>query len=174
MERLVPRRLAWCMTTTTILTGYARGLTVAAAITAGLTAGVYFAFSTFIVPALRKLSPGHSISAMNAINKAAPSSPLFMLVLFGTGLTCIWLAIVSLRHRDDPAAAWLFVGAALYLVSMLITIGYHVPHNDALMKAQPTPTTWQHFIGPWLAWNHLRTVTAAGGTASLVIALLKG
>lgn len=165
------------MTTTvssSILTGYARGLTVGAAIAAGLTAGVYFAFSTFLVPALRKLSADRSISAMNAINRAAPGSPLFMLALFGTGFACLWLAILSLRHRGDPAAAWLIAGAALYLLSVLITVGYHVPHNEALMKADPTPATWQHFIGPWLVWNHLRTIAAIGGATSLVIALLKG
>jgi uncharacterized membrane protein len=48
-----------------MIDGYARGLTVAAAIGAGVTAGVYFAFSTFVMTALRRLAPAQAISAMN-------------------------------------------------------------------------------------------------------------
>jgi uncharacterized membrane protein len=50
---------------------------------------VYLAFSTFVMPGLRKLPPAHAISAMNSINKAAPSNPLLTLVLFGTGIVCV-------------------------------------------------------------------------------------
>jgi uncharacterized membrane protein len=70
-----------------MIDGYARGLTLAAAVGAGITAGVYFAFSTFIMTGLRRLSHAQSIAAMNAINKAAPN-PLFMLALFGTAI--VW------------------------------------------------------------------------------------
>ena len=49
---------------------------------------MYLAFSTFVMPGLRKLPPAHAISAMNSISKAAPGNPLLMLVLFGTGI--VW------------------------------------------------------------------------------------
>ena len=112
---------------------------------------------------------------MSAINKAAPANPLLMVVLFGTGIVCVLLLIAGVRHRDDSAAVWQIVGAALYLVSVLILVGYHIPHNDQLMKVDPNGAgagaTWSQFYSGWMIWNHLRTLTAAGGAVSLVLAL---
>ncbi len=160
-----------------MIESYSRGLTLAAAVGAGITAGVYFAFSTFIVTALRRLPPAQGITAMNAINKAAPN-PLFMLALFGTGIVCVVLAISGLRHREEPAALWQLAGCALYIVSLLVTLVYHIPHNEALMKLDPhsagADATWSRFVTPWMAWNHVRTLAAAGGTLSLIIALRAG
>jgi uncharacterized membrane protein len=159
---------------TTMIDTYSRGLTVTAAIGAGLGAGVYLAFSTFVMPGLRKLSPSNAISAMNSINKAAPSNPLLMLVLFGTGIVCVLLMITGFQRRDT-VAVWQIVGAALYLISLLVLVGYHVPHNDQLMKVDPNApgahATWSHFYTAWMAWNHIRTLAAAGGAVSLVLAL---
>jgi len=158
-----------------MIDSYSRGLIVSGAIGAGIAAGVYFAFSTLVIGGIRKLTSAQAISAMQAINKAAPANPLLMLVLFGTGIVCVLLLIAGFQHRHDPAAIWQIVGAALYLVSVLILVGYHIPHNDALMKVDPNAAganaTWSHFITPWLVWNHLRTLAAAGGTVSLVLAL---
>jgi uncharacterized membrane protein len=158
-----------------MIDNYSRGLTLSAAIGAGVVAGVYFAFATFVMPGLRKQPPGSAISAMNSINKAAPASPLFMLVLFGTGIVSVLLVIWGLQHRDNPAAVWLLVGAGLYILSLLVTMMYHVPHNDQLMKVNPhgsgAAATWAHFYSAWMGWNWVRTVTALGGTASLVLAL---
>jgi uncharacterized membrane protein len=158
-----------------MIDGYARGLTIAAAVGAGLSAGVSLAFSTFVMPGLRKVSHSQAISAFNGINKAAPQSPLLMLVLFGTGIVCVLLMISGFQHRDDPAAVWQLVGAALYLVSVLILVGYHIPHNEQFLKVDPNGpgagATWSHFYSAWMAWNHVRTLAAAGGAVSLVFAL---
>lgn len=154
---------------------YSRGLTMTAAIGAGVVAGVYFAFATFVMPGLRKLSSGSAISAFNGINKAAPASPLFMLLLFGTGIVSVLVMIWGFQHRDNPAAVWLLVGAGLYILSLLVTMMYHVPHNEQLMKVDPhgagAGTTWTHFYSAWMGWNWVRTVAALGSTVSLVFAL---
>ncbi|MDG3016954.1 anthrone oxygenase family protein [Speluncibacter jeojiensis] len=151
-----------------------RGLTAAAAIGAALSAGVYLAFSTFVMPGLRKQSPPQAISAMNSINRAAPSSPLLMLVLFGTAIVCV-LAMVAGIKRHDAATAWQIAGCVLYLISVLILVGYHVPHNDELMKVDPDSpgagAVWSHFYSAWMAWNHARTLAAFGGATALVLAL---
>lgn len=157
-----------------MIDNYSRGLTVIAAIGAGLSAGVYLAFSTFVMPGLRKQSPSSAISAMNSINKAAPSSPLLMLMLFGTGIVSVLVMIAGI-HRHDAATVWQIAGAVLYLLSVLILVGYHVPHNNQLMKVDPNSpgagATWSHFYSAWMAWNHARTLTAFGGATSLVLAL---
>jgi uncharacterized membrane protein len=160
-----------------MIDSYARGLTVAATIGVSITAGVYFAFSTFVMAALRRLSNAQAISAMNSINKAAPN-PLFMLALFGTAIVCVLLMISGVQHHDNPGAVWQIAGAALYLVSVLITVMYHIPHNDQLMRVDANGagagSTWTHFYSGWLAWNHVRTVASVGGTVSLVLALRAG
>ncbi|HEY7048426.1 MAG TPA: anthrone oxygenase family protein [Jatrophihabitantaceae bacterium] len=157
---------------------YSRWLTISAAVGAGISAGVYFAFATFVMPGLRRVSHSQAISAMNGINKSAPASPLLMLALFGTGVVCVLLMISGFRHLDDPKAVWVIAGGALYIVSVLITVMYHVPHNDQLMKVDPNGagagSTWSHFYSSWMAWNHVRTLAAAGGTVSLVLALRAG
>ncbi len=153
-----------------MIDSYSRGLTLAAAIGAGITAGVYFAFSTFVMTGLRRLSHSQSIAAINAINKAAPN-PLFMLALFGTGIVCILLAISGVQHRDDPAAVWQIVGCALYLLSVLVTIVYHIPHNEALMKIDPnsagaaTPGRTSSHRG-WRGTTSGRSPRSAGRRAS--------
>ena len=90
-----------------MIDGYPRALTIIAAVGAGVSAGVFFAFSTFVMKALGRLPTAQAISAMKAINKAAPT-PLFMLALFGTAAVCIALSVVALRNLDQrwPATCW--------------------------------------------------------------------
>lgn len=151
-------------------------LTAIAAVGAGLSAGVYLAFSTFVMPGLRDQPPRQAIGAMNAINRAAPQSPLLMLVLLGTGLLCVVLLIVGIVRHDEPAAWWRMVGAALYLLSVFILIGYHVPHNEQLMQIDPSDVAnadaiWGRFFSGWMLWNQLRTLSAASGAVGFVVAL---
>lgn len=160
-----------------MIDSYPRTLTLLAAIGSGITAGVYFAFSTFVMAGLRKLPHSQGIAAMNSINKAAPN-PLFMLALFGTAVTCVLLSISGFRHTGDPAAQWQIIGSALYLIGVILTVVYHVPRNDALMRVDPNGSAaagaWSHYLAGWLAWNHVRTLTALGGTVCLTLALRAG
>src|ERR1700674_554363 len=86
-----------------LLGGYVRPATLAAAAGAGVVGGVLFAFSTFVMPALRSLPDEQGMAAMQAINKFAPA-PVFMSALFGTGLLSCGLGIAALAPLDEPAA----------------------------------------------------------------------
>jgi uncharacterized membrane protein len=157
-----------------MIAGYARTLTIIAAVGAGVSGGVFFAFSTFVMKALGRLPDAEAMSAMKAINKAAPSPP-FMLALFGTGAVSIAVSVAALRHLDQSWAAYVLVGSALYLASLALTIAYHVPHNDALALVDPrspsAPHAWAHYHSPWTAWNHVRTGTALAGATTFILAL---
>jgi uncharacterized membrane protein len=157
-----------------MIDGYPRVLTIIAAVGAGVSAGVFFAFSTFVMKALGRLPTAQAISAMKAINKAAPT-PLFMLALFGTAAVCIGLSIVALRHLDQRWAVYLLAASALYLASVVLTIVYHVPRNDALALVDPSRPgaahAWAQYLQPWTAWNHVRTITALAGTTAFILAL---
>jgi len=60
-------------------------LTFAAALSSGLVAGVFFAFSSFVMPALGRIRPDQGIAAMQSINVTV-ITPGFMLALFGTAV----------------------------------------------------------------------------------------
>ncbi|MBD2677655.1 MULTISPECIES: DUF1772 domain-containing protein [Nostoc] len=141
----------------------------------GLVAGVFFAFSTFVMSALARLQPREGIIAMQSINITA-IDPLFMVALFGTGLACLFLAIASLSKWDQPGAVYLLLGSLVYLVgTILVTIVFNVPLNDALAIAKPDSTEganlWARYLTNWTLWNHVRTIAAFGAAALLTIGL---
>ena len=63
-------------------------LLFATAIGAALVAGIFYAFSTFVMQALGRLAPREGITAMQSINVVV-INPLFFLAFFGTGLLCV-------------------------------------------------------------------------------------
>ncbi|MEH2164301.1 MAG: anthrone oxygenase family protein [Nostoc sp.] len=143
----------------------------------GLVAGVFFAFSTFVMSALARLQPREGIVAMQSINITA-INPLFMVALFGTALACTLTAIASLLKWHRPDAVYLLVGSLLYLVgTILVTIAFNVPLNDALAIAKPDSAEganlWARYLTNWTLWNHVRTIAAFGAAALLTIALCK-
>src|SRR5262245_8785725 len=84
------------------------------ALGSGLAGGVFFAFSTFVMTGLARLTPAEGINAMNAINVAAVT-PLFMTLLFGTAVLCL-LAIATLPWRwHEPGAIAVLLGGAIYV-----------------------------------------------------------
>jgi uncharacterized membrane protein len=58
-------------------------LTLVAALGCGLIAGVFFAFSTFVMSALARLQPAQGIAAFQAINITV-YNPWFMGTFLGT------------------------------------------------------------------------------------------
>ena len=64
----------------------------------GMVAGVFLAFSNFVMQALQKLPAPQGISTMQQINLTV-INPLFMGLLFGTALLSIGLAIITLGYK---------------------------------------------------------------------------
>ena len=145
------------------------------AVGCGLIAGVFFAFSTFVMSALARLQASHGIAAMQSINITA-INPLFMTVLFGTAAACIFLAVSSLLKWHQPGAAYLLLGSLLYLIGTVgVTIMFNVPLNEALAKVEPSSSEgaslWASYLTNWTNWNHIRATAALAAAASLTIAL---
>ena len=143
----------------------------------GLVAGVFFAFSTFVMNALARLQPKDGIAAMQSINITA-INPLFMLALFGTAAACLFLAVSSLLKWHQPGAAYLLIGSLFYLMgTILVTIAFNVPLNDMLAIVKPDSTEgaslWAKYLTTWTFWNHIRTIAALIAAALLMIALSK-
>jgi uncharacterized membrane protein len=153
-------------------------LTLVTALGCGLNAGVFFAFSSFVIKALARLHPAQGVAAMQAINVAA-ITPAFMAALFGTAVACGILAVWALFAWDERFAPYLLVGSLLYLVgTVLLTIAYHVPRNEALARVEPhgadAESHWVRYLLGWTAWNHVRAAASIAGAATLTIALHVG
>lgn len=150
-------------------------LKLLAALGCGLVAGVFFAFSTFVMSALARLQPAQGIAAMQSINLTV-INPLFMTALFGTAAACLFLAISSLSKWHQLGASYLFFGSLIYLVgTVLVTIAFNVPLNDALAIVKPDSADganlWAKYLTRWTFWNHIRTIAALAAAALLTVAL---
>jgi len=150
-------------------------LTLLAALGCGLIAGVFFAFSSFVMKALARLPTSAGIAAMQSINIVVLRS-LFMAAFLGTAAVCVIASIYSLFRLQEPGIVYMLVGSALYLVgSFLVTIVFNVPRNEALAKLAPTDPNsanfWSGYVASWTAWNHVRTIAALAAAASFSIAL---
>ena len=55
---------------------------------------------------------------MQAINKAAPS-PLFMLLLFGTGAACVALMVFAAMNIDEPGSTMRLIAGAIYVAGVV-------------------------------------------------------
>ncbi len=144
------------------------------ALGSALVAGVFFAFSTFVMKALGRLQPEQGIAAMQSINVTV-LNPWFFTVFFGTGAGCIFLAIFALLNWSGPVAIHLAVGSMLYIVgSIVVTMVLNVPLNNALARADAnhpdSVSLWRHYLHRWTFWNHVRTAGSLAAATLLVLA----
>ena len=103
--------------------------TVAAAVASALVAGIMFAFSTSVMPALGRRPAPEGIAAMQAMNSAI-LNPAFGLAFSGAALLCAALAVTAPFTVDESHALLRGLGAALYLVGTFgVTMAINVPMN---------------------------------------------
>jgi len=131
---------------------------LATAIGCAVNGGIFFAFSSFVMPALNRLDAERATAAMNAINVAAVR-PAFMTVLFGTAVLTVVTCVSGVRQRDGLLVA----GSVVFLVGVIgLTVGYHVPLNDALAGGR---TSWAAYERGWTALNHVRALAGIAAAA---------
>ena len=144
------------------------GLTLAAALGAGLVAGIFFAFSSFVMTALGRLAPEGGIAAMQSINVVV-LNPVFFFVFFGT-------AVAALADWSQSGSFYLLAGALLYLVgTIFVTMAFNVPLNNRLAsagaKSAESASLWKTYLSAWTSWNHVRTIASLAASASFIMAL---
>jgi len=150
--------------------------TLLAALGCGLIAGVFFAFSSFVMPALLRLDAAEGVRAMQSINVVVLNR-WFLGVLLGTALACFGLALSALWAWSEPGAWLRLAGACLYLAgTILVTKRYHVPQNRALAQlpadSPEAARLWPEYVAGWSVWNHVRGAAAFAAAALLTLALL--
>jgi uncharacterized membrane protein len=158
------------------VTGVLLALTAATALACAVVAGVFFAFSSFVMRALSRLRPPAGIAAMQAINAAAIPSTFFFTAL-ATMIGCVALACWAIVESHEPFAPYLLAGAVLYVAgSMVVTAAFNLPRNDALATVDPEDRDaadhWTRYLAEWTFWNHVRMVGALAASATLIAAVV--
>lgn len=130
------------------------------AIACGMMAGLYFAFSTFIMRSLAAIPGPEGIHAMQSINRVILKSP-FMALFFGTTLASLALAIWGVTRWGQPGSMALVIGGLVYVVGhFAFTAAFNVPLNDALEAVDPSTMeaarVWADYLKRWVMWNHVR------------------
>lgn len=152
-------------------------LTLLATLGSGLIGGVFFAFSSFVMPALDRLPPPQAIAAMQAINIVVVRS-LFLVVFLGTAGICV-LLIAHVLIAWAPQTIWQLAGSGLYLIGTFAVTGVrNVPLNNELAAGIPSAPgsadLWGRYVSEWTFWNHVRTLAALAASILLVVAFTTG
>jgi uncharacterized membrane protein len=140
----------------------------------GLLAGLYFAFSIFIMSALDRLGPAAGAAAMNSINAVILRS-FFMPAFLLTSLASLVLAVIGVLQRGEPGAGLLITGGLCYFVGMfVVTMVFNVPLNNQLQASQAADVeaNWRRYMIAWTRWNHVRTLASLAASAMFIAALI--
>ncbi|WP_337659968.1 anthrone oxygenase family protein [Anderseniella sp. Alg231-50] len=147
-----------------------------AVIASGLIAGVFLAFSDFLMKSLAAASPAGGIEAMQLINRKVYGS-VFLFLLVAMLAVSAALAFYASMYMTGPASAWIISASVLYAVGMfIVTVVFNVPMNRRLdaMNHESTETAsyWTVYASSWTLWNHVRTVASAASAACFLIGCL--
>jgi uncharacterized membrane protein len=147
-------------------------LTLVSALGAGIVAGVFFAFSTFVMAALGRVPAPEGIRAMQEINITV-INPWFMTALFGTGVACLAVIIAALADWDGAYGPYLVAAGVLYVVGCVgVTMAFNVPRNNVLARLDAASgqavDPWRRYLVEWTAWNTVRTVASLAAAGALI------
>jgi uncharacterized membrane protein len=148
---------------------------IAATMTTGLMAGVYFSYGNAFMPGLAKTDDKTFVGAFQAVDRAI-INPVFLGLGFVGAL--LFTLLAGLLHLKEKALPWIAVAFVLYLITMILTIAVNVPLNDAI-KAAGDPNTIDVAAvraafdeNRWRAFNLIRIILDIAAFGLLTYALV--
>jgi uncharacterized membrane protein len=149
----------------------------AAVIAMGLLAGLFYDWSIAVMPGLTAADDRTLVDAMQQmIDKI--ENPAFYLILLAAPVFATISLFQARRSGPPKTAGWIVAGLALYTVMVVVTVAFHFPLNDDLVKAgdpdqiENLAAVRDDFVTPWIAWNIVRTLATTAAFASLAWALV--
>jgi uncharacterized membrane protein len=137
----------------------------------GLGAGVFLAFSDFIMRGLARVEDG--AGAMIAINQVIYRS-IFLTGFMLTTPLAAGLAIWAPGGVSDEVRGLIGAGALIYGVLVFgLTEVRNVPLNKLLEAEGGEPTVWGRYLRVWTLWNHVRSVGAIMAFGLFVLAFAR-
>jgi uncharacterized membrane protein len=161
---------------------------VAATVTTGLVAGLFYGFSIAVMPGLARTDDRTVVETMRNINVAVLNG-WFLLGYVGALLFDVLALVLAVLDGDAggvlvPVAA----ATALYLAVLVLTARVNIPLNNSLEKAGEAGEAGEagqeagpassaearsRFERPWLRANHGRTLLTTASFALLCHALVE-
>ncbi|NGN68069.1 DUF1772 domain-containing protein [Streptomyces sp. A7024] len=163
------------------MTGLRTASLIAALITTGISAGLFFIFTNTIMPSLKKSSDRSFVEVMWHINRVILNG-WFMLAFMGALLFIALAGGLLLGAESELRSAvlpWVVAALVLYLGTVGITFAMNMPLNNDLDAAGPVEKVKdlaalrEHFEAKWVRWNAIRTYTNVAAFGALSAALLQ-
>ncbi|MET7337057.1 anthrone oxygenase family protein [Nonomuraea sp. NPDC005650] len=131
----------------------------------GLMAGVYFAFSTSVMPALDAVEKDQAEAVMRSVNRKI-LNPAFLSTFTLAPLIALVAGILLFVAGPGSLPGILAVAAALvaFFGSIVVTSVVNVPLNNAIDAGE---LDWAGYSPRWTRFNHVR-----GWACALAVALL--
>ena len=145
-------------------------LLICALLGSAIIGGVFFAFSSFVMPALYRLPGNEGLRAMQSINKVV-INPWFMTPFLGTTILSLAIIILSTAGKCSFLAA---TGPALYIFGVFMVTAFgNVPLNNQLetMATEQERVFWKSYYHKWTSLNHIRTLASILSTVLMAIEL---
>lgn len=147
-----------------------------AAVSTGMMAGIYFIFSTTVMPALAGMATAPAVEAMQLINRII-LNPLFFTLFMGSTLASVAIVISTLFGAGNVSSYIGFVAALLLIATFISTLLFNVPLNNQLdaanVQSVAANDTWLHYLDKWVKWNHLRAGLSFLATVFYVTELMR-
>ena len=146
----------------------------AAVIAMGLFAGLFFTFSSAVMPGLTAAEDRTLVDAMQRM----VDNPVFPLTFFVAGALGTVALLQARSSGTAEAAPWIVAALALYAVTAAITFAIHLPLNEELKQAgeldviENLAAVRDDFVTPWVAWDIVRTLAATAAFGCLTWALV--
>ncbi|WP_083913106.1 anthrone oxygenase family protein [Nocardia concava] len=136
---------------------------VAATLSTGLIAGVFFAYATSVMGALGQSDDRTFVDVMQKINVVI-INPWFMITFMGTVGFTVLAAALHLGKEQRTTLIWIGVALLLNIIAFAVTSGMNVPLNNQLANAGDVgqipdlAAVRSQFESSWVAWNAVRAV----------------
>ena len=152
---------------------------LAATITTGLMAGLFYSFSMATMPGLAATDDRTFVHAMQRINIAILNG-WFALCFGGAVVLGLVATLLHLSGDGRKVLPWVIAGVALYTVQLVITMAFNVPLNNQLdaaaadiSKVTDPAAVRAAFEDAWNRWNVIRTWVNLASFAMLAWALVQ-
>ena len=153
------------------------GSLVAAALTTGLAAGLFYAYSYSVMPGLGRADDRTFVMGMQRIN-AAILNGWFALCFAGALVFTALAAALHVPGGGRSVLPWIVAALVLYVAVLVVTFAVNVPLNDQLDaagdpdQAADLAAVRQRFEAAWVRWNIVRTAASASAFGCLLWALV--
>lgn len=143
----------------------------------GLLAGVFLAFSDFIMRSLAKTSGVGGVEAMREINREV-FRWVFMVLFIGMPPVSVFIAVYGgVWIGEQPGMLMTMAGLVYFFGCFAVTVFRNVPMNNALadmdLGLETTKDYWNGtYLPRWTFWNSVRTLACAASALLLLNALL--